>query len=246
MALKNGQLPNDVLVTVGKDYYGRPARFRPEAAASWERMRALGMPMDVSDTYRDLARQKEYEKNPPNGAKLAAKAGTSSHGWGLAVDARGACLTWLKKHGTAHGWVQTIAIEHWHFEYFAALDQHAQENEMSEQLIMNAFAKALTQSAQVARELRRIIWIDTKVQRSAGAVSALQELADAKSAAQRAEAKVDAVLAVVRDIPGVDTDALAATVAEAVAEHQSEVVTAAVRKGIDGATATATATFRTT
>lgn len=244
MALKNGQLPDDVLVTVGKDYYGRPARFRPEAAASWNRMRALGMPMDVSDTYRDLARQKEYEKNPPNSVGLAAKAGTSSHGWGLAVDARGACLTWLETNGAKHGWIRTIRAEPWHFEYQAARDQYAKENEMSEQLIMNAFAKALTQSAQVARELRRIIWTDTKVQRSTGAVSALQELADAKTAAQRAEAKVDAVLAVVRDIPGVDTDALAAKVAEAVAEHQSEVVTAAVRKGIDGATATAT--FRTT
>lgn len=125
MALLNGQLPDSALVTVGMDAYGRPARLRPEAAASWNRMRAAGMPHDVADTYRDLERQKAYEKNPPNSKGLAAKAGTSPHGWGLAVDARGACLRWLAAHGRAYGWVRTIKAEDWHFEYQINLDTHA-------------------------------------------------------------------------------------------------------------------------
>lgn len=81
--------------------------------------------MDVADTYRDYARQVAYEQNPPNGAGLAAPAGTSSHGWGLAVDARSACLTWVATHGAAHGWVRTIKAETWHYEYRPALDTHA-------------------------------------------------------------------------------------------------------------------------
>lgn len=123
-AILNGRLPDALLITVGTDHYGRPARFQPQAAASWARMRAAGMPFDVSDTYRDYARQKAYEKNPPNGAGLAAPAGTSVHGWGLAVDARGGCLAWLTARGAGYGWLRTIKREAWHFEYRAENDQH--------------------------------------------------------------------------------------------------------------------------
>lgn len=124
MALLNGQLPASMLVTVGTDAYGRPAQFQPSAAASWNRMRAAGMPFDVSDTYRDLARQWTYYLNPPNSAGLAAYPGTSSHGEGLAVDARGKCLGWLAEHGKAHGWVRTITKEPWHFVYHPGRDQY--------------------------------------------------------------------------------------------------------------------------
>lgn len=117
MSALNGRLPESMLVTVGEDAYGRPARFQPDAAASWNRMRAAGMPHDVSDTYRDLARQQDYYDDPPNSVGLAAVPGTSSHGEGLAVDARGKCLTWLTSNGGAHGWVRTIKKEKWHFEY---------------------------------------------------------------------------------------------------------------------------------
>ena len=120
----NGQLPASMLVTVGTDAYGRPAQFQPNAAASWNRMRAAGMPHDVSDTYRDLARQWDYYLDPPNSAGLAAYPGTSSHGEGLAVDARGKCLDWLAEHGKAHGWIRTIAKEPWHFVYHPGRDQY--------------------------------------------------------------------------------------------------------------------------
>lgn len=120
----NGQLPASMLVTVGTDAYGRPAQFQPHAAASWNRMRAAGMPHDVSDTYRDLARQWDYYLDPPNSAGLAAYPGTSSHGEGLAVDARGKCLAWLAEHGKAHGWIRTIAKEPWHFVYHPGRDQY--------------------------------------------------------------------------------------------------------------------------
>lgn len=125
MSFVNGRLTAAQLVTVGNDAHGRLAQFRPEAAASWNRMRALGMPHDVTDTYRDLARQERYWRNPPNAAGLAARPGTSVHGLGLAVDARRDCLTWLAAFGAEHGWVRTIMpAEPWHFEYRADLDQH--------------------------------------------------------------------------------------------------------------------------
>lgn len=129
-AIVNGRLTAAQLVTVGTDAHGRLARFRPPAASSWQRMRAAGMPHDVTDTYRDLARQERYWRNPPNAAGLAARPGTSIHGLGLAVDARGACLDWLARHGRAHGWVRTIMpAEPWHFEYREHLDRHKQEDD---------------------------------------------------------------------------------------------------------------------
>jgi len=79
----------------------------------------------ISDSYRDYARQVAYEKNPPNHVGLAAKAGASPHGWGLAIDARGLLLLWLAQHGSEYGWVRTIKAESWHFEYVSALDRHA-------------------------------------------------------------------------------------------------------------------------
>jgi hypothetical protein len=121
---RNGAIPADEMTRVGTDNYDRPAQFLHAAAASWLRMRDAGMPHNVNDTYRDLARQRAYYENPPNGAGLAAKPGTSWHGEGLAVDADGACLTWLAAHGRPHGWVRTIAAETWHFEYMADQDTH--------------------------------------------------------------------------------------------------------------------------
>lgn len=87
---------------------------------------------------------------------------------------------------------------------------------LSYQDIMNALAECLDKSTQAATAIRRIIWTDTKVRRGDRQVSVLQDLADGTTAAQRAEAKADAILAAVRAIPGVDADALAAHVAAAV------------------------------
>lgn len=135
MALLNGKIPDTMLVSVGVDAYGRPARFRSDAAASWNRAVAAGMPtanaLTVSDTYRDYARQVEYRKNPPNGAGLAAVPGTSQHGWGLAVDTRGQLLRWMTAHGAPYGFIRTIPSENWHFEYVAARDTHSKDTTTS-------------------------------------------------------------------------------------------------------------------
>lgn len=120
----NGRIPAILLRTVGTDVHGRPATFRLDAAASWDRMRSDGMPHDVADTYRDLDRQWDFWLDPPSGPGTAAYPGRSWHGEGLAVDARGACLTWLAVHGRSHGWTRPLSYEPWHFEYDPDRDQH--------------------------------------------------------------------------------------------------------------------------
>lgn len=124
----NGRIPDGQLVTLGVDAEGRPVRLMAAAAASLSRVsEASGIAIgraSISDSYRDYDRQKRYEDNPPNGKGLAAVAGTSQHGWGLAIDARGLLLLWLAQHGPEYGWVRTIKAESWHFEYVAARDEH--------------------------------------------------------------------------------------------------------------------------
>ena len=59
------------------------------------------------------------------GPKVAAKPGTSNHGWGTAIDVpEWPCeyglhtpeRDWLVAHGPAYGWYSESA-EYWHFDY---------------------------------------------------------------------------------------------------------------------------------
>ena len=80
------------------------------------------------------------------------------------------------------------------------------------QYAANGVATALT-GAQSQALIRDIVWNGTVVNRGSNQVPAIQELADAKTQAIAANAKVDAVLAALKNVPGVDVNALAAKVA---------------------------------
>jgi len=67
-----------------------------------------------------------------SGLGMAAIPGTSTHGDGLAIDFAYQQRTWLRAHGTAYGWVNTIRSEPWHWEYQAHRDQHANDTEDDE------------------------------------------------------------------------------------------------------------------
>ena len=63
-------------------------------------------------------------------AGVAAIPGTSTHGDGLALDLAHPQRAWMFAHAAAYGWVnpawakKPASFEPWHWEYFAALDQH--------------------------------------------------------------------------------------------------------------------------
>lgn len=201
---RNGRIPAAELTRVGTDHYERPALFLTPAAESWQRMVAAGLPWlrdgrdSASDTYRDLARQWDYYRNPPNGAGLAAYPGTSWHGEGLAVDARGSALTWLADHGAEYGWVRTIPAESWHFEYDADRDEH-QEDEMP-----------LSQE-------------DLEKVREASANGALLLFVEAAAGSTpRGRQARDAIRAIVATAPGVNLDALTKRVLDGFAKRLSQ------------------------
>jgi hypothetical protein len=105
--------------------------FRPDAAADFDRLNAaftaaFGKPLGVTDSYRSYGAQVDVKGRKPG---LAAKPGTSNHGWGLAADV---VLTgfgdpryaWLQANGARYGWISPdwakangSRPEFWHLDH---------------------------------------------------------------------------------------------------------------------------------
>jgi hypothetical protein len=125
---RNGQVPLSALAHPAQ---APTAWFRPDAAAGFDRLSAayaarFGHPLRVTDSYRDLAGQVSVAGRKPG---LAAKPGTSNHGWGLAADVvvggyGSADYQWLLHNAPAYGWsnpgwAQAGGSKHepWHYEF---------------------------------------------------------------------------------------------------------------------------------
>lgn len=158
MAVLNGRIPAALLTSLGfSDAYGRPARLSSDAAASLVRLAArLGVdlgPDDLSDSYRDLDRQVSMFRDrfvtiPIDGYQYsvrwdgqtwylrpgvssAAVPGTSDHGLGNAIDARGTLKARMRANLTTtreYGWTFPIRSEDWHALYSPSLDRHHGED----------------------------------------------------------------------------------------------------------------------
>lgn len=124
-AFKNGQLPASELQDIGK---GQKLR-KGEAADSFLRMALaakkdrVDLVSDITDSYRDLAGQEYMFTTKPRG--MAARPGSSKHGWGVALDiGTSKSQNWINKNGAAFGWGLPNwakgGFEPWHFEKLGA------------------------------------------------------------------------------------------------------------------------------
>lgn len=127
----NGELPDEWLCDLGKEDH----RLRADAAVSFAKMNAAykkdtGKELEITDSYRDMAGQLSVAGRKPG---LAAKPGTSLHGWGIALDLGGGVANktgawnWLVEHGDEYGWenpdwAKASMYEPWHWEYTPARD----------------------------------------------------------------------------------------------------------------------------
>lgn len=125
----NGELPEEWLCDLGKEDH----RLRADAAVSFAKMNAAykkdtGKEFQITDSYRDMAGQLSVAGRKPG---LAAKPGTSLHGWGIALDLGGGvesksgAWSWLVEHGDEYGWenpdwAKSSMYEPWHWEYTPA------------------------------------------------------------------------------------------------------------------------------
>ncbi|WP_460445443.1 M15 family metallopeptidase [Angustibacter aerolatus] len=127
----NGQIPLSALCVLTFD---RRHRLRSDAAVALIRLDGdykaeFGTHLCLTDSYRSLASQVSLAGRKPG---LAARPGTSNHGWGLAVDVckgpddpSSARYRWMRAHAPAFGWDNpawarpggSSRTEPWHWEY---------------------------------------------------------------------------------------------------------------------------------
>ncbi|WP_186812658.1 M15 family metallopeptidase [Cellulomonas composti] len=115
---------------------GRQAWLLPDAAASYERMKAAGMPAGcVSDAGRTHEEQRSmYDawKRGELDTPSVAFPGTSKHESGRALDLAEPARTWVRTHGDPHGWLKDhVAREPWHQEYLENQDDEEDEDDMA-------------------------------------------------------------------------------------------------------------------
>lgn len=120
-AYPNGQLPPSALVQVGG------IQLQPDAGHAYARLLAAaaedGVTVAATDGYRSYERQVRLKAEK---GWLAARPGTSMHGWGLAIDfdMRRTDFAWLRANAATYGWVHPpwaqpggSKPEPWHWEY---------------------------------------------------------------------------------------------------------------------------------
>jgi LAS superfamily LD-carboxypeptidase LdcB len=120
-AYGNGKIPATALEQVGDTRH----KLWAPAAESLTRMLAdaqkAGVHIGVTDSYRPYAEQVDLAKRKGlySQGGLAAKPGTSEHGWGMAadLDLNGKATSWMKQHGADYGFVNNVSREPWHWAY---------------------------------------------------------------------------------------------------------------------------------
>jgi D-alanyl-D-alanine carboxypeptidase len=121
-AYGNGRIPASALTPIGR---GSHRMWDPaaEAFARLEKAAARdGVSFKVTDSYRsyeaqvDVARRKGLYSE----GGLAAKPGTSDHGWGrsLDLDLSGKALSWMRANGDKFGFREDVPREPWHWTYY--------------------------------------------------------------------------------------------------------------------------------
>ena len=101
-----------------------PTIMHPEAASAMGVMLrtawAQGVGIRPSLTYRTFAKQLEKWEDFQSGGNLAARPGTSNHGWGVAADMsweNEAAWQWMKNNAARFGYIFDVPSERWHITY---------------------------------------------------------------------------------------------------------------------------------
>jgi len=120
-AYGNGRIPANALEKVGDTRH----KLWAPAAQSLNQMindaKKDGVHIGITDTYRPYAEQVDVarRKGLYSQGGLAAKPGTSEHGWGMAtdLDLNSKALSWLKQNGEKYGFEMNVPRENWHWAY---------------------------------------------------------------------------------------------------------------------------------
>ena len=120
-AYGNGQIPATALEPVGNTGH----KLWAPAAESLNRMIADakrdGVTIGITDSYRSYDEQVSLarRKGLYSQGGLAAKPGTSEHGWGMAadLDLNAKALSWMRTNAARYGFEANVPRESWHWAY---------------------------------------------------------------------------------------------------------------------------------
>jgi LAS superfamily LD-carboxypeptidase LdcB len=120
-AYGNGKIPSNVLGKVGDTGH----KLWAPAAESLTNMIADakkdGVTIGITDSYRSYDEQVDLAKRKGlySQGGLAAKPGTSEHGWGMAadLDLNSKALTWMRANADRYGFDENVPRESWHWAY---------------------------------------------------------------------------------------------------------------------------------
>jgi len=120
-AYGNGKIPANALEKVGNTGH----KLWAPAAESLNRMvadaKAQGVKIGITDSYRSYEEQVDVarRKGLYSQGGLAAKPGTSEHGWGMAadLDLNSKALAWMRENGSKYGFVENTPREPWHWGF---------------------------------------------------------------------------------------------------------------------------------
>ncbi|WP_255658025.1 D-alanyl-D-alanine carboxypeptidase family protein [Actinoplanes sp. L3-i22] len=120
-AYGNGKIPAEALEQVGDTRHKLWAPAAEKLTQLIDDAKRDGVKIGITDSYRpyteqvDLARRKGLYSQ----GGLAAKPGTSEHGWGMAtdLDLNPEALAWMRKNGDRYGFVENVKRESWHWAF---------------------------------------------------------------------------------------------------------------------------------
>ncbi len=121
LAYGNGRIPAEALAPIGQGSH----RLWAPAATAYQQMADAaardGVHIRVTDSYRSYDQQVSVaeRKGLYSQGGLAAKPGTSNHGWGrsLDVDTAGGAAGWLRANAARFGFHEDVPREPWHWTY---------------------------------------------------------------------------------------------------------------------------------
>ena len=120
-AYGNGKVPPNALGQVGNTGHRLWAPAAEQLNSMIADAKRDGVKIGITDSYRpydeqvDLARRKGLYSQ----GGLAAKPGTSDHGWGMAVDLdlNSKAQAWMRQHGKEYGFEEDTPREPWHWGF---------------------------------------------------------------------------------------------------------------------------------
>lgn len=211
----NGALPTSMLTVVAGSF-----ALRHDAAASYLRARAAGMPAGITTAYRTKAEQQTLLAL--YGYPRAEYPGRSQHGEGVALDLPEPARTWLVVHGKQFGWARTVMpSEPWHFEYLPGKDPSATTPAPQEDDVLTPEQIAqLARADENAAEARKYLGVleanlrDAIEQVRAELAEVRENAAETRKYLAPMEARIIADNRAVTDLPDVDLNAIAAAVTD--------------------------------